>query len=126
MAGLTFTGAVHDLGLGSLADHLPWILPGAVALGGGAGWLLWRGRMRWFPPVKGVRINPSGQVGARGQVVSATVSDEPGSGRAQWRTAEGVLIVVRCHTAGNEIGFGEQVQLEDYDDDSRSYRVVAR
>lgn len=126
VVGLTLTGAVHDLGLGTPARQMGWLLPAAVVVGGGSGWLLWKARMRWFPPLEGVKINPPGQVGARGKVVSATVTGDPGSGRAQWRTADGIMVVVRCHTAGNELVFGTRVQLEEYDDDARSYRVVAR
>lgn len=126
VAGLTLTGAVHDLGLGSPADHLGWIYPAALASGGLGGWLLWKARMRWFPPVQGVRVNPPGQTGARGRIVSSSVTGEPGSGRAQWKGRDGVLTLVRCHTAGDELFFGDEVRLEEFDDDARSYRVVAR
>jgi len=114
VAGLTLNGAVHDLGLG------------ALVLGAGAGWALTRARDRWFPPIEGVRWNPPGQEGAEARVVSSSVEEEPGSGRAQWQDEDGVVTLVRCHTAEGSMKFGARVRLEEYDEEGSSYRVVYR
>lgn len=124
--GLTLNGAVHDLRLGPPAGHFWWVLPAALVGGGLLGWGIERARDRWFPPVQGVRWNPAGQEGAEAQVVSSSVDEEPASGRAQWQDEEGVLTLVKCHTAEDEMKFGARVRLEEYDESGDSYLVVYR
>ncbi len=124
VAGLTLNGAVHDLRLGDPADHFWWVLPAALLVGAAAGWGFTRARDRWFPPVRGVRLNPTGQEGAEARVVSSSVDEEPGSGRAQWQDEEGVLTLVKCHTAEGTMKFGADVRLEAYDEAEDSYLVV--
>lgn len=123
VAGLTLNGAVHDLRLGDPAGHFWWVLPAALALGAAAGWGFTKARDRWFPPVRGVRLNPPGQEGAEARVVSASVEEEPGSGRAQWQDEEGVLTLVKCHTAEGSMKFGADVRLESFDEAEDSYLV---
>lgn len=122
-AGLTLTGAIHDLGLGSPADRLPEVLAlsGLVAWGAAVG--LRRLRDRFFPPVRDVLFNQPGLEGVEARVVSDGVEQTPGSGRAQWHDGEGALHLVSCHTAEGRIAFGQTVRLEEYDDDHGSYRV---
>jgi len=126
VAGLTLNGAVHDLRLGDPADHFWWVLPAALVLGSALGWGFSRARDRWFPPVEGVRLNPPGQEGAEARVVSSSVEEEPGSGRAQWQDEDGVLTMVKCHTAEGSMKFGARVRLEEYDEAGDSYLVVYR
>lgn len=125
LAGLTFTGAIHDLQLGSPAGRLPELyglaalVAAGVALGGR------RLRDRFFPPVREVLFNRPGLEGAEARVVSDGVDEEPGSGRAHWHDGEGSLHLVACHSAEGRIGFGDTVRLEEYDDEHGSYRVRA-
>ena len=126
VAGLTLNGAVHDLGLGDPADHFWWVLPAALLLGAGAGWALTRARDRWFPPSEVGGWNPAGEEGAEARVVSSSGEEEPGSGRAQWQDEDGVLTLVRCHTAEGSMKFGARVRLEEFDEEGNSYRVVYR
>lgn len=124
--GLTLNGAVHDLRLGDPAAQFWWVLPASVVGGALFGWGIERARNRWFPPVQGVRWNPPGQEGAEARVVSSSVDEEPASGRAQWQDDEGVLTLVKCHTAEDEMKFGARVRLEEYDEAGDSYLVVYR
>lgn len=126
VVGLTLNGAVHDLQLGSPVDHFWWVLPSALLGGGALGWGITRARDRWFPPVRGVRWTPEGEEGAEARVVSSSVGEEPGSGRAQWQDDEGVVTLVRCHTAEGTMKFGARVRLEEYDEAEDSYLVVYR
>lgn len=126
LAGLTLNGAVHDLGLGDPADHFWWVIPASLLLGGGASRLLTWARDRWFPPIRGVRWNPGDRVGAEARVVSATVTGEHGSGRAQWQDRDGVLTLVRCHTDGGTMNFGARVRLERWNEEAESYLVAYR
>lgn len=123
VAGLTLTGAVHDLRLGSPAARLPEIvaLSALLAAGTAAGgrWL----RDRYFPPVRHVRFNRPGLEGVEARVVSDGVDETPGSGRAQWHDGEGSLHLVACHAAEGRIEFGAIVRLEEFEDDHGSYRV---
>lgn len=126
LAGLTLNGAVHDLRLGDPAGHFWWVLPAAIVSGGAFGWALTWARNRWFPPVRGVRWNPPGQEGAEARVVTSSVDPEPGSGRAQWQDAEGILTLVKCHTEEESMKFGAHVRLVEFDEEAESYLVVYR
>lgn len=126
LVGLTLNGAIHDLRLGEPAAHAWWVLPSALVAGALLGWGIESARNRWFPPVRGVRWNPPGQEGAEARVVSSSVEREPASGRAQWQDEDGVLTLVRCHTAEDSMKFGARVRLEEYDEDADSYLVVYR
>lgn len=126
VVGLTLNGAVHDLGLGSPADHFAIVLGISVATGVAVGWGVRRLRDRWFPPVTGVRWNPTQAEGNEARVVTSEVTEEPGSGRAQWQDADGHLVVVRCHIEGEPLGFGKEVRLVEYDAEGESYLVVPR
>ena len=126
IVGLTLNGAIHDLRLGDPAGHFWWVLPGALVGGALLGWGIESARNRWFPPVRSVRWNPPGQEGAEARVVSSSVEEEPASGRAQWQDEDGVLTLVKCHTAEDEMKFGARVRLEEYDEARDSYLVVYR
>lgn len=126
LAGLTLNGAVHDLALGDPAGHFWWVLPASLLVGLGLGWALTRARDRWFAPIRGVRWNPGGEEGSEARVVSSSVDEAPGSGRAQWQDEEGVVTLVRCHTGGGTMKFGARVRLEEFDEADESYRVVYR
>lgn len=123
VAGLTLTGAVHDLRLGSPAGRLPEILAASAVLAAVAAWGVRALRNRFFPPVRDVHFNEPGLEGVEARVVSDGVDEEPGSGRAHWHDGEGALHLVSCHSASGRIGFGESVRLEEYDDEHGSYRV---
>ena len=121
--GLTLTGAVHDLRLGSPAGRLPQILVGSALLATAAAFGFRALRDRFFPPVRDVRFNEPGLEGAEARVVSDGMDETPASGRAHWHDGEGALHLVACHSASGRIGFGENVRLEEYDDEHGSYRV---
>lgn len=123
ISGLTLTGAVHDLQLGSPEGRLPEViaLSAVVALIVAAGGR--RLRDRFFPPVREVHFNRDDLEGVEARIVSDGVGEEPGSGRAHWHGGDGDLHLVACHTAEGRIGFGRTVRLEAFDDEHGSYRV---
>lgn len=123
VVGLTLTGAVHDLGLGSPAGRLPEILAASFLTAAASAWGFRALRDRFFPPVRDVRFNEPGLEGVEARVVSDGVDETPASGRAHWHDGEGALHLVSCHSASGRIGFGESVRLEEYDDEHGSYRV---
>lgn len=123
VAGLTLTGAVHDFRLGPPGERLPEILAASVVLAAGAAFGARWIRDRFFPPVRDVRFNEPGLEGVEARVVSDGVDEAPGSGRAHWHDGEGALHLVACHSDGDRIGFGENVRLEEYDDEHGSYLV---
>lgn len=123
VTGLTLTGAVHDLRLGSPGGRLPEILVASAGLALAAAWGIRALRDRYFPPVRDVRFNEPGLEGAEARVVSDGVEEAPASGRAHWHDGDGALHLVACHSASGRIGFGESVRLEEYDDEHGSYRV---
>lgn len=121
LVGLTWNGAIHDLGLGSPAPRFPLVLLVAV----GAGLLMSRLvgglRDRYFRPIGGVRFNRPGHEGVEARIVTRNAGPEPGSGRAQWQDGDGVLHIVHVHTHGEVLGFGCRVRLGDFDADAASY-----
>lgn len=123
VTGLTLTGAVHDLRLGSPADRFPEVLAlsalvaAGIAVGGRAV------RDRFFPRIRNVHFNRAGLEGVEARVVSDGVDEDPGSGRAHWHDGEGGLHLVSCHSAEGRIAFGKTVLLEEWDDEHDSYRV---
>lgn len=123
VVGLTLTGAVHDLQLGSPGGRLPEIVAASTLTAAAAAWGFRALRDRFFPPVRDVRFNEPGLEGVEARVVSDGVDEAPGSGRAHWHDGEGALHLVACHSASGRIGFGESVRLEEYDDEHGSYRV---
>jgi len=125
VAGLTWNGTIHDLGLGSPAPRFPFVLIGSVTAGWLAGHLLWRFRARHFRQISEVRFNRAGHEGARARLVTRGAGAQPGSGRAQWQDDEGALHIVHVHTAGEEIGFGRHVCLDRFDLEAESYLVTA-
>ncbi len=121
VTGLTWNGAIHDLGLGSPEPRFPLV----VVVSGAAGLLAAAGvgrlRDRYFRPISSVRFNRPGHEGAEARVVTREVRSEPGSGRAQWQDSDGVLHVVHVHTEGEFLGFGRRVILGPFDPESESY-----
>lgn len=126
VCGLTWNGAIHDLGLGSPAPRLPLVLAFSAVLGAASGWGAVRLRDRWFRPIRGVAVTEPGHEGTEAVLVSRRTGPAPGSGRAQWQDGSGILHVVRCHTSGPVLRFGRTVRLGAYDPVGRSYRVSAR
>lgn len=123
--GLTWNGAIHDLGLGSPAPRFPYVLIGSAAVGWLAGHCLWRFRARHFRPISAVRFNRAGHEGVQARLVTRGAGAEPGSGRAQWQDDEGTLHIVHVHTAGEEIGFGRRIRLDRFESGPESYLVTA-
>lgn len=125
LVGLSWNGAIHDLGLGSPAPRFPLVFAASL----GAGFILARAvralRRKLFPPIRGIAVNRPGLTGARGRIVSRFVGTEPGSGRAQWQDPEGVMHIVRCHTSAGSVRFGARVVLGDFDDATGSYLLAA-
>ena len=123
VTGLTLNGAIHDLRLGDPGGRFPTVAVVSTLVAIGAAILGRAARDRWFPPVEAIRFNEEGLEGTVARVVSRRVGPEPGSGRAQWHTGDGVLHLVTCHTGGEKAGFGDSVRLEAFDDDHGSYLV---
>jgi len=126
VVGLTWNGAIHDLGLGSPAGHFPFILAVASAAGLLLAWILGGLRNRYFRPVKAVRFNRPGLEGSRARIVTRGVRAEPGSGRAQWQDSAGVLHIVHVHPAGEAMRFGRRIVLGPFDPASESYLALTR
>lgn len=125
VAGLTWNGTIHDLGLGSPAPRFPYVLIGSAAAGWLAGWWLARFRARHLRPITAVQFNRPGHEGTEARLVTRGAGPEPGSGRAQWQDDDGTLHVVHVHTAGEGIGFGRRVLLGPFDPGLESYLATA-
>lgn len=125
IAGLTWNGAIHDLGFGSPGPRFPYVLGGSLLLGWiVSGWVV-SFRNRHLRPISAVRFNRAGHEGAEARLVSRSTLSIPGSGRAQWQDEEGTLHIVHVHTGGEELGFGRRVILGEFDAGCESYRVRA-
>lgn len=123
LVGLTWNGALHDLGVPDIGRRFPLVL--LVSLGAGVliGAGLDRLRRRLFPPVEGVAFTEPGLEGNEARIVTRTAGPEPASGRAQWQDEGGVIHVVRVHTGGEALRFGRRVRLVAWDEARSSYRV---
>lgn len=124
VTGLTWNGAIHDLGLGSPGPRFPLVLAVSAAVGVLGGLVAARLRDRFFRPITDVRFNRPNHEGVVARIVSRDVGPEPGSGRAQWQDADGALHIVHVHTQGPEIRFGRRVRLGSFDAEVQSYVVV--
>lgn len=125
IVGLTWNGAIHDLGLGSPAPRFPLVLVGSAAIGWLAGRWIDGFRQRHLRRITAVRFNRAGHEGVEARIVSRVMGAAPGSGRAQWQDEEGALHIVRAHTDGEVLGFGRRVILLAFDPHFNSYRVQA-
>jgi hypothetical protein len=123
LLGLTWNGALHDLGIRDFGRRFPLVFLVSLAAGVLLGVGLDRLRRRLFPPVEGVAFTEPGLEGSEARVVTRTVGPEPASGRAQWQDEAGVIHVIRVHTAGDLLRFGRRVRLVAWDGVARSYRV---
>ena len=123
IVGLTWNGALHDLGLNGYATRFPVVLASSALIGAFIGITLDRARRRLFPAVEGLAFTVPGLEGSLARVVSREVGTEPGSGRAQWRDEDGVMHVVRVHAADESLPFGREVRLVTFDSGGRSYLV---
>ncbi|MCL7926420.1 MAG: hypothetical protein M8841_01425 [marine benthic group bacterium] len=123
VVGLTWNGALHDLGIGDYEDRFALVLAASAMIGTLFGWSVQRARSKLFPAVEGLAFTVAGLEGTEARMISREVDQEPGSGRAQWRDSDGVMHLVRVHTPDSGIRFGRSVRLVEYDAESRSYRV---
>ena len=123
IVGLTWNGALHDLGIEGYADRFGLVLLASGLAGAAIGIATDRVRRRLFPAVEGLAFTVAGLEGSEARIVSREVTSDPGSGRAQWRDADGVLHIVRVHSGDAAIRFGRPVRLTAFDETSRSYRV---
>ena len=123
IAGLTWNGALHDLGLGGYEQRFPVVLAGALLIGTVIGFIIDRARRRLFPAVEGLAFTVPGLEGSLARIVSREVGPDPASGRAQWRDEDGVMHLVRVHSADEALPFGREVRLLTYDAGARSYLV---
>lgn len=121
--GLTWNGALHDLALGSPAQQFPVVALVSAAFGFIFGRWVGRIRRRYFRPIQSVAFNQPGHEGVGAKIVTRTAGPAPGSGRAQWQDAAGVLHVVHVHTDGPTLRFGAHVELGPFDIRSESYLV---
>jgi hypothetical protein len=99
VTGLTWNGAIHDLGGGSPAPRFPLVFVVAAAVGVLGGRTLALVRDRFFRPITAVCFNRPGYEGVEARVVSRDAGPEPGSGRAQWQDTDGVLNIVHIQRA---------------------------
>jgi hypothetical protein len=125
VVGLTWNGALHDLGVGGYESRFPLVVAASVLIGALVGWTVERARRSLFPAVEGLAFTVAGLEGREARVVSREVTEEPGSGRVQWRDEDGVLHLVRVHSEAEGIRFGRSVRLVEFDPGLRSYRVEA-
>jgi hypothetical protein len=123
VVGLTWNGALHDLGIEGYAGRFPLVFISSLLIGALVGWSVERARRKLFPRVEGLAFTVPGLEGNEARIVSRDVTEEPASGRAQWRDDDGVMHLVRVHTDGRGIRFGGSVRLIEFDANSRSYRV---
>lgn len=123
IVGLTWNGALHDLGLNGYERRFPVVLATAALIGAIIGITIDRARRRLFPAVEGLAFTVPGLEGSMAKIVSREVGLEPASGRAQWRDEDGVMHVVRVHAGDESLPFGREVRLLTYDAGSRSYLV---
>jgi len=123
IVGLTWNGALHDLGLNGYERRFPVVLASAALIGAIIGITLDRARRRLFPAVEGLAFTVPGLEGSPARIVSREVGPEPASGRAQWRDEDGVMHIVRVHSGDESLPFGREVRLLTYDARARSYLV---
>ncbi len=121
VTGLTWNGAIHDLGLGSAAPRFPLVVLVSAAVGLITAIGVGRIRDRHFRPVSAVQFNRPGHEGIEARVVTKATGADPGTGRAQWQDTDGVLHIVHIHTAAAEISFGRMVRLGPFDPVVESY-----
>lgn len=76
-----------------------------------------------FPQIKEVRWGGPGLSGRHGRVVSRMISADYRAGRAQVIGDDEILHVVLCKTRGDQIGYGAEVRLEEYDERDGRYFV---
>ncbi len=125
VTGLTYNGAIHDLGLGSAAPRFPLVVLVSFVVGLITATGVGRIRDRHFRPVSAVHFNRPGHEGIEARVVTKRTGTDPGSGRAQWQDTDGALHIVHIHTAAAEIGFGRRVRLGSFDPAVESYLAEA-
>jgi hypothetical protein len=125
VVGLTINGAFHDLSLGDPGSWFGFVLPISLLIGVATATAYAAISDRYFPAVRRVHIDSGDLAGLEARVVSRSVSHSPRSGRAQ-RLDGGVLHVVHCHTAEEDIRFGCRVVLGQYDPSAASYRIARR
>ena len=123
IVGLTWNGALHDLGIEGYEDRFALVLAASALIGALFGWTVERARRKLFPAVEGLAFTVAGLEGAEARMISRDIDEKPGSGRAQWRDEDGVMHLVRVHTSDPGIRFGRSVRLVEFDAESRSYRV---
>jgi hypothetical protein len=123
IVGLTWNGALHDLGLNGYERRFPIVLASAALIGAIIGITIDRARRRLFPAVEGLAFTMPGLEGSMARIVSREVGPEPASGRAQWRDEHGVMHIVRVHAGDESLPFGREVRLLTFDAGSRSYLV---
>jgi uncharacterized integral membrane protein len=123
VVGLTWNGALHDLGIDGYGDWFGLVLLGSGIAGALIGMATDRARRRLFPAVEGLAFTVPGLEGSEARIVSRGGTSDPGSGRAQWRDDDGILHLVRVHGEAGTIRFGRPVRLAEFDEEARSYRV---
>jgi hypothetical protein len=120
--GLTWNGALHDLGIEGYAENFGLVLVASCFAGALIGLATDRVRRRLFPTVEGLAFTVPGLEGSEARIISREVTADPGSGRAQWRDEDGVMHLVRVH-GRTSLRFGRSVRLMEFDEASRSYLV---
>ena len=123
VVGLTWNGALHDLGIEGYAERFGLVLLASGLAGAAIGIATDRVRRRLFPAVEGLAFTVAGLEGSEARIVSREATSDPGSGRAQWQDEDGVLHIVRVHSGAATIRFGRPVRLTEFDEDARSYLV---
>ncbi len=125
IVGLTVNGALHDYWPAAQErGSVPGLLVTLLLAG-----LVTRsvGRIfeQHFPEIRAISWGSSDLSGRRGRVVSRVVSVDYRAGRAQVMGEEDTLHIVLCKTRGNEIPYGVEVVLGEYDEKDGRYYVEA-
>lgn len=124
IVGLTVNGAIHDYWRraqeSAFAPALLLTVFLAVVFTRAIGGVL----QRHFPRIRDVRWGGSNLSGERGRVVSRAVSPDYRAGRAQVMGADDTLYIVLCKTREEEIPYGVEVELGDFDTSDGRYFVT--
>lgn len=123
VVGLTINGALHDYWPEAqetaFAPALALTLFLATVFTRAIGGVV----KRHFPEIRAVQWGGAGLSGERGRVVSRLIGSDYRAGRVQVMGENHTLFMVLCKTRGEEIPYGAEVRLGEYDEGDGRYFV---